>query len=399
MKNRRWWKLAAVTVLAAGVLLSGCTEAAKSPLSDRKKDELILALGSEPESGFDPTAGWGRYGSPLFQSTLFKRDNDLNIDNDLATAMEVTGGGTVWTIRIRQDATFSDGKPVTAEDVKFTFETAAGSGSAIDLTIMKSVEAKGTDTVVFTLTEPRSTFVSMLASIGIVPKHAYGQNYAQHPIGSGPYRFVQWDKGQQLIVEANPDYYGEKPIFKRLTILFMSDDAAFAAAKAGRAHIAAIPSALGKQSVPGMKLEAVRTVDNRGIAFPYVASGERTKEGNPIGNDVTADPAIRKTVNTAIDRNALVQGVLNGFGSPAYTANDKLPWWNESSVIRDADIQEARAILEKGGWKLKDGDGVAQKGSLKAEFTLLYPAGDVTRQSLALAAADMVKPAGINMLT
>lgn len=383
-------------VLALSALLAGCASPSKGS-AEAPKDELILAVGSEPETGFDPTTGWGRYGSPLFQSTLLKRNDDLQLVNDLATGCEANDDGTVWTVKLRKDAKFSDGKPVTAEDVAFTFETASANGSAIDLTNMKSVQATGEDTVVFTLHTPQSTFVSLLAATGIVPKHAYGKDYAQHPIGSGPYKFVQWDRGQQLIAEANPDYYGTKPYFKRLTFLFLNEDAAFAAAKAGKVDVAYIPSAFSKQAVAGMRLEDIKTVDNRGIMFPYVPSGGKTTDGYPIGNDVTADIAIRRAVNVAIDRKALVAGVLEGYGSPAYTANDGLPWWNDQTVIKDADLDEAKKILSDAGWRDTDGDGVVEKGTLKAEFTLLYPSGDVTRQSLALAAADMVKAAGIRM--
>lgn len=382
--------------LLACCLLAGCS--AKQTDSERRADELVLAVGSEPEAGFDPTTGWGRYGSPLFQSTLLKRDSQMNIVNDLAASgYAVSADGTVWTVKLRQDAKFSDGKPVTAADVKFTFETAASSGSIIDLTNMKNVEAIDEHTVRFALKEPQSTFVTQLISTGIVPKHAYGKDYAERPVGSGPYKLVQWNRGQQMIVEANPNYYGDKPFFQKLTFLFLGEDAAFAAAKANKVDVAYIPAAFSKQKVDGMRLEAVRTVDNRGISFPYVKSGAKTKDGYPIGNDVTADPAIRKAINLAIDRKALVQGVLEGYGTPAYTINDGLPWYNPGAAIADADIAGAKKLLEEAGWKDGNGDGVLEKGTLAAQFALIYPSGDMTRQSLALAAADMMKPIGIRI--
>lgn len=381
--------------LLASVMLAGCFAGDKSGV--RKEDELVLAVGAEPEAGFDPTTGWGRYGSPLFQSTLLKRDANMKIAGDLATGYEVSSDGKQWTIKLRQNAKFSDGKPVTAADVKYTFETAAANGSVIDLTNMQSVTAADDFTVKFTLKEPQSTFVAQLVATGIVPKHAHGKDYASKPIGSGPYKLIQWDKGQQVIVEANAEYYGTKPAFKKLTFLFLSEDAAFAAAKAKKVDVSYIPAAFSKQKVDGMRVEAVRTVDNRGIAFPFVKSGDKTKDGYPIGNDVTADPAIRKAINIAIDRKALVQGVLEGYGTPAYTVNDGLPWYNPSAAVKDADPAGAKKMLADAGWKDNDGDGVLEKGTLKAQFPLIYPSQDVTRQSLALAAADMLKPIGIKI--
>lgn len=381
------------------LFVSGCSTAKpeSEPSShSAKSDELVVAIGAEPETGFDPIKGWGRYGSPLFQSTLLKRDDDLKIVNDLATGYEISEDGKTWTVALRNDVTFSDGMPLTAEDVKFTFDTAAASGAAIDLTNLASVEAADNQ-VVFQLNKPQSTFVYYLITTGIVPKHAYSSGYSEHPIGSGPYQFVQWDRGQQLIVESNENYYGKKPYFHKLTFLFLNEDAAFAAAKAGSVDVAYIPSAFSNQAVTGMGLEAVKSVDNRGIAFPYVKAGGKTEEGYPIGNDVTADVAIRKAINTVINRQQLVDGILEGHGSPAYTANDGLPWWNEETLIPDHDAGAAAKILEAGGWSDSDKDGIVEKEGLKAEFTLIYPSGDVTRQSLALAAADMVQAIGIHI--
>ncbi|MGG1638555.1 ABC transporter substrate-binding protein [Paenibacillus sp. NRS-1760] len=378
------------------LIITGCS-GVKPADTTAKTDELIVAVGSEPDTGFDPIKGWGRYGSPLFQSTLLKRDDDLNIVKDLAADYHVSEDGKSWTVKLREDVVFSDGKPLTSEDVKFTFDTAASNGAAIDLTNLANVEA-GNNEVVFHLKKPQSTFVYYLITTGIVPKHAYSSSYAENPIGSGPFTFVQWDRGQQLIVKANANYYGDKPYFQKLTFLFLNEDGAFAASKAGSVDLAYIPSTFSKQKVAGMRIEAVKTVDNRGIAFPYVKAGGKTEEGYPIGNDVTADKAIRLAINTVIDRQQLVDGILDGHGSPAYTANDGLPWWNDETKVKDNDAAAAAKILADGGWVDSDGDGIVEKGTLKAQFTLLYPSGDVTRQSLALAAAEMVKAAGIHIL-
>ncbi|MEK4272650.1 ABC transporter substrate-binding protein [Paenibacillus sp. FSL R7-0026] len=406
----RWGKRKGRTglgiLLVCSIGLSGCAQSTAPTASSAEngqsvpaltKDELVLAVGTEPEGGFDPTTGWGQYGSPLFQSTLLKRDAKLQLVNDLATAYSVSEDGLTWTITLRDDVKFSDGEPLTAEDVKFTFETAAKSGSVIDLTNMADVQAPDDQTVVFTLKSPQSTFISLLTTLGIVPEHVYGADYAEHPVGSGPYKLVQWDKGQQAIVEANEEYYGSKSAFHKLTFLYLDEDAAFAAAQAGTVDIAAIPAAFSKQQVNGMTLEAVKTVDNRGIMFPMQPAGAKSGDGLPAGNDVTSDLAIRQAVNVVIDRVALVEGVLEGYGRPAYSVSDDLPWSNAEAVFTDANLEEAKRILAAGGWADADGDGIVEKNDVKAEFNLLYFAGDLTRQSLALAAADMVAQAGIKI--
>ncbi|MGM8870477.1 ABC transporter substrate-binding protein [Psychrobacter sp. 2Y5] len=283
------------------------------------------------------------------------------------------------------------------KDVTFTFEQAMQSASVVDLNILEKVEALDETSVQFTLKTPQSTFANSLVATGIVPAHAYDDNYAENPVGSGPFQLVQWDKGQQLIVEANPEYYDKHPYFKKLTFVFLSEDAAFAAAQAGTVDITYLPAAFSHQKVPGMKLESVETVDNRGIAFPYVKSGKMTEEGLPIGNDVTADPAIRHAIDIAVDREALIEGVLEGYGSPAYTSVDGLPWWNPETVVDDANMDGARKMLADAGWEDTNGDSVLEKDDLDAKFTLYYPANDVIRQSLAIAVADMIKPLGIHI--
>ncbi|MEV8376466.1 ABC transporter substrate-binding protein [Kribbella sp. NPDC056861] len=386
---RRW-----CAVLVGAAVLTGCTSGVDAGGSTPK--ELRLAIGGESEDGYDPTLGWGRYGAPLFQSTLLARDADLKIVNDLATRHTVSADGLVWTVDLRDDAKFSDGKPVTAEDVAYTFTTAAKSGGLTDVTALSKAVAIDNDTVELRLSKPQSTFVNRLISLGIVPKHAHGKDYARKPIGSGPFTFVQWDEGQQLIVQRNDAYYGTKPAFERVVFTFTAEDATLAAAKAGQVSIASVPSGLAKTTAPGMKLIPVKSVDNRGLMFPTVPdTGKKSKDGLPIGNNVTSDKAIRQAVNYAVNRDALVEGILEGYGSPATGPVDGLPWYEPSSAIRSNDPAKAKAILDAAGWV--DRNGVRERNGVKAAFTLLYPADDTLRQGLALSVADMLKPIGIQL--
>lgn len=394
-------KVVLMLMLTILLFVMGCSDPESTAQEKEEVDEtdqLILAIGSEPDTGFDPTTGWGRYGSPLFQSTLLKRDSELNIEYDLATEYELSDDGLVWTLRLREDAVFTDGEKVTGHDVQFTFETAKNSGSVLDLNVLDRVETEDDLTVKFYLTEPRSTFVHSLETLGIIPEHAYDDNYGENPVGSGPFKLVQWDKGQQIIIEANDDYYDSKPYFQRITFLFLNEDAALAAAKAGQVDMSYIPVSFSTQDVENMVLEELPSVDNRGVMFPYVESGQVTEDGYPIGNDVTADIAIRQAINVALDRQALVDGVIGGNGSPAYSAFDGLPWWNSETVIDDGNLELAEEILKNAGWEDKNEDGILEKADLEAEFKLLYPASDVTRQSLAIVVADMIKPLGINII-
>lgn len=398
---------AGLAVLLAAVFLGGCAANANGlPVSGSTGlassagaagTEAIVAISSEPENGFDPTVGWGHGTTPLIQSTLVEYTQDMRIVNDLATGYTISEDGLAWVFSLRKDAYFTDGEPLTAEDVAFTFETAKSSGSFLDLSYLEECAVTGEYEVTFTLNMPASTFINTVATIGIVPKHAYGPGYAENPVGSGPWKLVQWNKGEQIILEANENYYGTAPALKKVTLVFMDEDAAFAAAMAGQVDVALTSATQATQQISGMRLEAVTTLDNRGFTLPTTpAEGKTTENGAAIGNNVTAHLAIRQALAWGIDREILAEDALNGFGDPAYSENDGMPWNNPETKL-ETDVKKAKALLADDGWQDTNGDGIVEKDGLKAEFTCLYPSGDSARQAVAMAAAAQAKELGISI--
>lgn len=390
-----------MVVLLISLVLVGCDkeEKALTGVGEETKDTLVMAIGSEPEGGFDPCNGWGRYGNPLFQSTLLGTDKNMEIVYDLAENYEVSDDGLTWTFKIRDDTYFTDGEKVTAGDIAFTFETAKSSGSIVDLTNMKEVTAIDEDTVEYILEKPDISFIYSIAATGIVPKHAYGADYGDNPIGSGPFVLTQWDKGQQIIMTANENYYGKVPEIKKVTILFMDEDAAFSAAKAGELDVAMTNSNFADQEIYGMELVSIKSIDNRGLTLPYLKDeGKTDAAGNKIGNNVTSDIAIRRALSYGLNRDDLVNDVLNGYGVPAYTECDGMPWSNDEAIV-EFDLNKAKNILDEAGWIDTDNDNIREKGGIKAEFNLLYSSSDATRQSLATAVSLQAEALGIKITT
>lgn len=378
------------------LLLNSCSNNKKANSTKNKSSELVLAVGVEPDEGFDPITGWGQYGAPLIQSTLLTYDKGFELQKDLAEEYSIDEDRLTWTVKINEDVEFSDDEKLTADDVIFTFKKAKESASSVDLTYLKEVNKKDEYTVEFVLEKPNSTFVTQLTNIGIVPKHAYNDSYKDQPIGSGPYKLLQWNKGQQAILEANPNYYGKKPKFEKLTFLFLSEDAAYAAAKAGQANVVYVPATYADKEIDGKRLEIVKSVDNRGVILPFIPNQGKMNNKSPIGNDVTSDIAIRRAMNYAIDREELAEDVVNGYASPAYTAVDYLPWWNPETEFEDGNIEKAEEILDEADWKLNDND-IREKDGQEAAFDLYYPSGDKVRQALSLAFSEMVKAIGIKV--
>ncbi|MEF2900081.1 MAG: ABC transporter substrate-binding protein [Terrisporobacter sp.] len=395
-------------VLVMGTL-AGCSNTSssdsdnktKSAVEQRKENnELVVAVGAEPEAGFDAITGGHGSITKVFFSTLMKRDKELGWENDLATNYKVSDDKLTWTVTIRDDVKFTDGEKLTAEDVAFTYETTKKSSTEVDLTMIKEVKAIDDTTVQFTLTRPMSTFVEKLGVCGIVPKHAYDDNFKDNPIGSGPYKFVQWDKGQQVIAQVNEDYYGEKANIQKLTMVFLDTDAAYAAVKSGDVDMASINGDLAKEEVKGTKILDIPSIETYGVEFPMVKNtGEKTDSGYEIGNDVTSDEAIRKALNTAVDRQGMVDGVLNGYGTVSTTGLEKMPWLNKDTVLDESEynnMDEAKKILSDGGWKDSDNDGILEKDNTKASFKLLYTSGNY-RQELGLEFQKMAKELGIEI--
>ena len=366
------------------------------------KDSVIVVMGptSEPEVGFDPAYGWGageHVHEPLIQSTLTVTTTDLKIGYDLATDMEASEDGLTWTVKIRDDASFTDGEKLTAADVVFTYNTLRDTSSVNDFTMLDRAEAVDDTTVRFYLKRPYSIWPYTMAIVGILPEHAYGPDYGEHPVGSGRYILKQWDRGQQVIFEANPDYYGEAPKMRKVTVLFMEEDAAFAAVMAGQADIAYTAASYSDQTVPGYELLAFDTVDNRGFNLSAIPAGSVSEQGVPLGNDFTSDVLVRRAINIGIDRDEMIEHVLNGYGSPAYSVCDKMPWYEPDAQVK-YDPAGAAALLDEAGWTA-GADGIRTKDGQRAELTFLYPASDSVRQALAADSADQLRKLGIDTKT
>ena len=179
---------------------------------------------------------------------------------------------------------------------------------------------------------------------------------------------------------------------KRVTILFMEEDAAFLAAQSGQVDVAYTSAIYSEEEVEGYTLAAYDSVDNRGFNLPAVPDGT-DGEGRKVGNDLTSDVLVRRAINIGVDRQEMIDHVLNGYGSPAYSVCDQLPWYNEASEV-EYDPEEAAALLDEAGWIMGE-DGVREKDGVRAELDLLYSNGDSVRQALAADFADQMEELGI----
>lgn len=375
-------------------------EGAAPAESGAVKDTVVVAVNSESSSGWNPITGYGQRFDPILQSTLTKAYGG-EITNDLATDYHVSEDGLDWTFVIRDDAYYSNGEKVLASDVEFTYEAVRDGGTSLDLSNIKDAETVDDTTVVFHLSEPDYTFLYMTYKVGIVPEKYYDDNYGENPIGSGPFKMTEWEKGQQCVWEYNEYYYGKEPQIKKIILLFMDDDASFMAAQRGDVDIIYTNQNLATQTIDGYSMVPIESIDNYGIIFPTTYDeGKTSEDGRPIGNNVTGDVVIRRALAVGIDREALIRDVFNGYGIASYSMCDTMPWFNEETALDDSNsgLDVAIDMLEEGGWIDEDGDGIREKNGVKAEFTLLYTSNNANRQSMAMALAEQAKALGISIL-
>lgn len=403
--------VAGLGLLAGSSLLSGCsgsrgTAGSATPHDAvRPRNTVVVAMNStcEPAAGFDPLFSWGcgeHVHEPLIQSTLITTDENLNVAHDLATAYYCSVDGLVWTFELRDDVVFSDGEPLTARDVAFTINGVIDNpASEADLSMVERAYAPSDTVVEVHLAKPYNALLYTLAVLGIVPEHAYGEGYGEHPIGSGRYILEQWDKGQQAIFVANPSYYGDAPEMERVVVVFMDEDAALAAAQKGDVDVAYTFATHADLTIEGYELTAFDTVDSRGISLPVLPAGgsKAFEDGStyPVGNDVTCDVGLRRAINCGLDRASVIEHVLNGYGSVAYSVGDGMPW-SSADMRVDFDRERAKRLLDDAGW-IAGEDGIRSREGVRAAFDLWYSSDDSVRQALAHEFANQMAELGIEV--
>ena len=349
----------------------------------------------------DPVKGGLSYGYSFTNCALLKVDPDSNYIGDMATDWSISEDSLVYTFELREGVKFSDGSDFTAEDVVFTYETVKANqanNENVDLTRLASVEADGDYTVVFTLSEPYSPFFDSTAMLGIVPSDAYDSaDFDQYPIGTGPWKIVQYDVNQQIIIEANEDYYEGAPEIDKITLVYMDANVALSAASSGTLDIVMVGTDSTNVEIPGMYFQAFDTMDIRMLSLPVLTEQTATTpDGSEItvGNPVTSDVNVRQALSIGIDRETIIQNAMNGIGKPAYGFTDNLVW---ASTAQDSDNrrEEAKELLESAGWVDSDGDGIRERDGVKCEFTVYCT--ETPRYQLAAAVAQDALELGIQI--
>lgn len=391
----------AVAALGTTLLAASCGAPQAGGGDQDSTTDIVLGVANEPDT-LNPILGYAPDGSAKIFDGLVSYDADLNLEPALAKDLpQSSDDGKTYTYTLRDDVTFHDGKPLTSSDVAFTYRKVldgdVNSANATDFEAVKDIDTPDKHTVVFHLKYPYAPFPKR-TTLGIVPKHALADtdiesaDFNRDPIGTGPYEVDEWRSGDRLVLRANKNYWDGEPAVKRVTVSFVPDDDTRAARlSSGDLDGAALPPKLARNfegdSEPGdqdLRVLTRDTADYRGIVMP-------------MNNPVTSDRAVRRAMNIGTDRKSMVKGLLLGHGEPAYGPLPPSDPWYDKDIEQSYDPERAKQLLDKAGWTANSGDDIRSKDATSAEFTLMYPAGDNLRKSLAITFADQMKKLGIKV--
>jgi peptide/nickel transport system substrate-binding protein len=283
----------------------------------------------------------------LLFSSLLERDDQMNFHGDLVDSWSAPDPLT-YAFHLRPGVHFHDGRPLTAADVKYTFDSILNpttrSPKRGAFRMVASIDTPDTATVVFHLSEPYASFLWNLArpAVGIVPRNA-GSDFSRQPMGSGPFRFVSQSQDEEVIVERNPDYFRNAPQIARIRFRVVPD-AVVRALELRKGSADLEMSSLSPDMIPVLARQPDLGVTQRpGTNFGYL--------GFNLEDPILAKREVRQALAFATDREALIRFLIHG---QARIASGILPpnhWAFEPNVAQYAlDPARAEKILDAAGF-------------------------------------------------
>jgi peptide/nickel transport system substrate-binding protein len=337
---------------------------------------------------------------------------------DLAESWDVSEDGLTVTFYLRQDVTWHDGEPFTAEDVKFTWDTILNEeinsprrSDLAELLTPEQIVVLDDYTIQMQLSQLDVTFLSEKSYYGIIPKHILGEMTAeelnaaefntQAPIGTGPFMFREWVKDDHVALVKNPNYFlGEPNADFWYYKIVENQTVQYAQLQTGEIDYAGVTAALWEDALQQENL-VCKAYPTYGFNF-YVYNLDPEK--TPLFLDVRT----RRALLYALDRQAIVDSIAQGLGEVAHSTVPPLSWAHnpDNEPRYEYDAEMAAALLEEAGWKDEDGDGVREAhGVMGVEdgtpfaFEIHTNAGNVEREQLIVAMQEYWKEVGVGAET
>ncbi len=341
---------------------------------------------------------------------LLRYNEKLELEPCLAEKWHVSKDGRIITYYLRKGVKFHDGVEFTANDVLFTYKVYSDPGTntpeGANYQDIKDVAVIDPYTVQVTYKKPfapalSSTFGSILPKHILEGKDINKSDFDRHPIGTGPFRFVEWKTAQQIVLESNPDYWGGKPHLKRFIMRVIPDQATqFLELLNG--GIDCIGAWLHGTLTPEQFAKQLDTPKFKDYYNAYKSDAmDYTYIGWNLKNPLFKDKKVRQALTMAIDRKSIIDNVIYGLGNVA-TGPYALHSWANNPKIQPWPFDTAKALklLKDAGWKPgKDGllHKVINHKDVPFKFTLMTNQGNVSRERVATIVQQQLKQVGIEV--
>ncbi len=330
---------------------------------------------------------------------LVNIDKDLNIIGDLAESWDISDDGLTITFHLHKDVKWHDGAPFTARDVMFTYRLMIdpNTPTAYGEKYKQVEKAEIVDDYTFRVTYPQPFAPALLSwSFYIMPAHLLEgveittSELARRPVGTGPFRFKEWESDQRIVIEANPDYFKGRPYLARAVKRIIPDLATmFLELKTGGVdYMTLTPAQYTRQTeTPDFK--------NRFHKYKYLAFSYAYLGFNLL-DPKFKDPRVRQAISYAINTKEIIDGVLLGLGQPANGPYKPGSWaYNPDVKPYPYNPELAKKLLAQAGWEDTDGDGTLDKDGRPFEFTIITNQGNKQREMTGLIIQQRLKEVGI----
>ncbi|HWI47378.1 MAG TPA: ABC transporter substrate-binding protein [Rummeliibacillus sp.] len=349
-KNKSW--LMVVLLIATCLIVSACSSGSKTQTTGQKPakaQEITVRVNDDPDF-LDPHKATASISFQMLLNMfegLMAPETDGSLKPAIAESYELSKDGLTYTFKIRDGVKFHNGETVKVDDIKYSFERLMGKNGEKPLSSnfknVDSISAPDDKTFVIKLKEPNSNFLYSLTALqsAVLPKSNNGK-HNENPIGTGPFKFVKYSPGANLVLAKNPDYWRKGlPYLDKVTFAFQSDDQA--------AVMSLLSNEVDLTSVPGHRLPEVEknynvTHQNNNSSLIITFNEDR----KPFNN-----LKVRQAINIAINKQDIIDSVFSGYATR--TGSNMSPAMGDYykdglQNVYDVDIEKAKNLLKEAGY-------------------------------------------------
>lgn len=425
MKKRKRIISLVMTATLGISILTGCSKGDESgkAIEPKSKDSIVYALTSSPTGVFNPLLNDTTYDDAVIDLTynsLLSFDKNLNPKPELAKSYEISDDNLSITFKLNDNIKWSDGKTLTVNDVAFTFTSLADKGytgskygyveklkgakdyheGSVDK--IEGIEVIDKNTIKFTFAEPYSPGLTNLGSIGIIPKHIWGEvpiaqwkdkkDLLTKPVGTGPYEVVSFTEGQDVQLKRNDNYFDGDVKTEKFILKVTNEDTATGELLNGTVDVI---------DASNLKNKDIKELESEGMDVTSYDSNLVQYMGFNLRDKKFQDKNLRQAFMYALDRNAMVDKLLEGNGQVVDTPMLPSSWsYPDKSTLNNYKYSKdkAKELLKQAGYEDRDNNGIVEdKDGKELVVKLTYPTGNKLREQTAPIIQANLKDIGVKM--